>query len=199
MDIDHATKVLEAHADYRVLRRLRIDDAQVFADNVGGESCGRLAVIDTETTGLKADLGNRIIDLAIATCEYGRKSGRLYRVVDRYESLEDPEAPIPPEITRLTGITDAMVRGRRIDEAGIARASRAAANGLPLAAERVRWNRNAYYNCWRTHPTKHPNATLFRTTIEIARINPRSGTNHLVRQRGARTAHLRQHRYHPAR
>ncbi len=122
MDIDHATKVLEAHADYRVLRRLRIDDAQVFADNVGGESCGRLAVIDTETTGLKADLGNRIIDLAIATCEYGRKSGRLYRVVDRYESLEDPEAPIPPEITRLTGITDAMVRGQRIDEAGIARA-----------------------------------------------------------------------------
>ena len=121
MDIDHATKVLEAHADYRVLRRLRIGDAHVFADNVSGESCGRLAVIDTETTGLKAELGDRIIDLAIATCEYGRESGRLYRVVDRYESLEDPEAPIPPEITRLTGITDAMVRGQRIDEAGIAR------------------------------------------------------------------------------
>ena len=121
MDIDHATKVLEAHADYRVLRRLRIGDAHVFADNVSGEPCGRLAVIDTETTGLKAELGDRIIDLAIATCEYGRESGRLYRVVDRYESLEDPEAPIPPEITRLTGITDAMVRGQRIDEAGIAR------------------------------------------------------------------------------
>jgi DNA polymerase-3 subunit epsilon len=121
MDIDHATKVLEAHADYRVLRRLRIGDAHDFADNVSGESCGRLAVIDTETTGLKAELGDRIIDLAIATCEYGRESGRLYRVVDRYESLEDPEAPIPPEITRLTGITDAMVRGQRIDEAGVAR------------------------------------------------------------------------------
>jgi DNA polymerase-3 subunit epsilon len=121
MDIDHATRVLEAHADYRVLRRLHIGEAHTFAENASGEPCGRLAVIDTETTGLKAELGDRIIDLAIATCEYGRESGRLYRVVDRYESLEDPEAPIPPEITRLTGITDAMVRGQRIDEAGVAR------------------------------------------------------------------------------
>ena len=81
-----------------MLRRLGISDAHVFAENFGGEPCGRLAVIDTETTGLKPDLGDRIIDLAIATCEYGRETGRLYRVVDRYESLEDPETPIPPEI-----------------------------------------------------------------------------------------------------
>ncbi len=121
MDIDQAAATLSAHPDYRVLRRLSIGDTHVFADNVGDEPCGRLAVIDTETTGLKAELGDRIIDLAIATCEYGRESGRLYRVVDRYESLEDPGAPIPPEITRLTGITDAMVRGHRIDEAGVAR------------------------------------------------------------------------------
>jgi len=121
MDIDKAAATLDAHPDFRVLRRLRIADAQVFAENVAGEPCGRLAVIDTETTGLKAELGDRIIDLAIATCEYGRETGRLYRVVDRYESLEDPEAPISPEITRLTGISDDMVRGQRIDEAGVAR------------------------------------------------------------------------------
>lgn len=120
-DIDHATRLLEAHADYRVLKRLGVGDAHVFAENVAGEPCGRLAVVDTETTGLKPDLGDRIIDLAIATCEYGLESGRLYRVVDRYESLEDPEMPIPPEIVRLTGITDAMVRGQRIDEQGVAR------------------------------------------------------------------------------
>jgi DNA polymerase-3 subunit epsilon len=120
-DIDHATRLLEAHADYRVLRRLGVGDAHVFAENVAREPCGRLAVVDTETTGLKPELGDRIIDLAIATCEYGRETGRLYRVVDRYESLEDPDVPIPPEIVRLTGITDAMVRGQRIDEQGVAR------------------------------------------------------------------------------
>jgi DNA polymerase III subunit epsilon len=122
MNIDHATRLLEAHADYRVLRRLCVADLHVFAENTTGEPCGQLAVVDTETTGLKPDLGDRIIDLAIAACEYGLESGRLYRVVDRYESLEDPEAPIPPEIVRLTGITDAMVRGQRIDENGVARA-----------------------------------------------------------------------------
>lgn len=121
MDLDKAAETLDAHPDFRVLRRLRIADAHVFAENINGEPCGRLAVIDTETTGLKSELGDRIIDLAIATCEYGRESGMLYRVVDRYESLEDPEAPLPPEITRLTGISDDMVRGQRIDEAGVAR------------------------------------------------------------------------------
>lgn len=120
LDPDQAAETLDAHPDYRVLRRLRISEAHVFAQNVSGEPCGRLAVIDTETSGLKAELGDRIIDLAVATCEYGRETGRLYRVVDRYESLEDPEAPLPPEITRLTGISDEMVRGHRIDEAAVA-------------------------------------------------------------------------------
>jgi DNA polymerase-3 subunit epsilon len=120
LDPDQAAETLAAHPDYRVLRRLRISDAHVFAQDVNGEPCGRLAVIDVETTGLKAELGDRIIDLAIATCEYGRETGRLYRVVARYESLEDPEAPLPPEIMRLTGISDAMVRGQRIDEAAVA-------------------------------------------------------------------------------
>jgi DNA polymerase-3 subunit epsilon len=121
-DVDKAAETLGSHPDFRVLRRLRISDAHVFAENIAGEPCGRLAVIDTETTGLKAELGDRIIDLAIATCEYGRETGQLYRVVDRYESLEDPEVPISPGITRLTGISDDMVREQHIDEAGVARA-----------------------------------------------------------------------------
>lgn len=122
MDIAEAVALLAHHPDYRISRRLMIGDGHVFAANTSGESCGRLAVIDTETTGLNVDLGDRIIDIAIATCEYGKESGTLYRVVARYESLEDPEASIPPEITHLTGITDAMVKGQRIDEAQMAKA-----------------------------------------------------------------------------
>lgn len=84
MDMKDAAETLDANADFRVLRRLRISDAHVFAENVNGESCGRLAVVDTETTGLKVELGDRIIDLAIATCEYlmGRATltARLSRI-----------------------------------------------------------------------------------------------------------------------
>ncbi|MGN7871681.1 3'-5' exonuclease [Paracoccus sp. 22332] len=32
-----------------------------------------------------------------------------------YEQFQEPSSPIPPTITRLTGITDAMVAGKRID------------------------------------------------------------------------------------
>jgi DNA polymerase-3 subunit epsilon len=34
--------------------------------------------------------------------------------------LGKPGRPIPPEVTALTGITDAAVRGRRIDDARVA-------------------------------------------------------------------------------
>jgi DNA polymerase III epsilon subunit-like protein len=48
--------------------------------------------------------------------EYGRSDGRIYRVIGAWDWLEDPGIPIPPEITRLTGITDQMVAGHRIDD-----------------------------------------------------------------------------------
>jgi DNA polymerase-3 subunit epsilon len=122
MEIETAIALLATNPDFRVLSRVAMADEHVFTENNSGEPCGRIAVIDTETTGFAVESGDRIIDLAIATCEYGRSSGTLYRVIDRYESLEDPETPIPPEITRLTSVTDEMVRGHRIDEARVARA-----------------------------------------------------------------------------
>jgi DNA polymerase-3 subunit epsilon len=42
-------------------------------------------------------------------------------VAEIYEALEDPGRPIPSDVSDLTGITDEMVRGRRIDEAQVER------------------------------------------------------------------------------
>ena len=67
MTSEQAAAVLGGDPDYRVLRRVCIGNEQVFAQNTAGEPCGRLAVIDTETAELNADLGDRIIDLAIIT------------------------------------------------------------------------------------------------------------------------------------
>jgi DNA polymerase III subunit epsilon len=119
-ELEKALARVAASEDYRLLRRVRVGDAHCFAEPAPGEALARLAVIDTETTGFNPDLGDRIIDIAVAVCEYGRDSGRLYRVTKRYESLEDPQLPLPPEISRLTGITDAMVKDQRIDEAALA-------------------------------------------------------------------------------
>jgi DNA polymerase III subunit epsilon len=61
------------------------------------------AVVDVETTGSQPTFGDRITEVAIAVVQGGE-------VVESYETLVNPQRPIPPNITRLTNITSAMVR-----------------------------------------------------------------------------------------
>lgn len=65
-------------------------------------------VIDVETTG-KGINGNRITEICIVRL----KDGEL---VDKFTSLVNPEQYIPPFITNLTGIDDAMVAGAPLFE-----------------------------------------------------------------------------------
>lgn len=63
----------------------------------------RIAVIDFETTGISPAMGDRATEVAIVLLEGDR-------VVDRFQSLMNAGVRIPPFITQLTGITNAMVR-----------------------------------------------------------------------------------------
>jgi DNA polymerase III subunit epsilon len=63
------------------------------------------AVVDVETTGGRADYGDRITEIAVVTVCDGR-------VVDVFETLVNPERSIPPFITRLTNISWEMVRDK---------------------------------------------------------------------------------------
>jgi DNA polymerase-3 subunit epsilon len=67
------------------------------------EECA-FAVVDVETTGMRAWGGDRITEIAIAVVHGARRE-----VV--FDSLVNPERPIPPLVSNLTGITEAMVRG----------------------------------------------------------------------------------------
>jgi DNA polymerase-3 subunit epsilon len=60
-------------------------------------------VVDVETTGGRAYGGDRITEVAAVSVRGGA-------VVDVYETLVNPERPIPPMITSLTNITYAMVK-----------------------------------------------------------------------------------------
>jgi DNA polymerase-3 subunit epsilon len=60
------------------------------------------AVVDIETTG-NGYRGQRITEISIFLFD-GKK------IIDEYTTLVNPEQTIPPFITNLTGITDAMVR-----------------------------------------------------------------------------------------
>ncbi len=66
------------------------------------EECA-FAVVDVETTGMRAAGGDRITEIAIVVVHGGRRE-----VV--FDSLVNPGRPIPPAICAITNITDQMVR-----------------------------------------------------------------------------------------
>ena len=76
------------------------------------------AVVDVETSGMSPDR-DKIVELAICFFEYDRQSGRIYKVLGSWEWFEDPGISVPPEITKITGITDAMIAGHRIDDRAV--------------------------------------------------------------------------------
>lgn len=117
-NLESAARLLEAHADYRVLRRL--DLAHAYPPLPAAASRGRACVLDTETTGTDP-AADQMIELGIVVFDYDRETGQVGPVVAVFDGLEDPGRPIPPESTAIHGITDEMVAGRRLDEAEIAR------------------------------------------------------------------------------
>ena len=56
----------------------------------------------------------RVIELGMSRCRYG-PGMRLVEVEDTFVGLDDPGVDIPKEVVALTGITDDMVRGKRLD------------------------------------------------------------------------------------
>lgn len=79
----------------------------------------RLAIVDTETMGL--DLSDPVIEIAVRQFVYDPATGGIHGAVDEYESFHDPGVEIPHEVTVLTGIRTASVRGHRIDAARVAK------------------------------------------------------------------------------
>ena len=85
-----------------------------------------IAVIDFETTGIWPGQGARATEVAIVLLEGGV-------VVDRFQSLMKPGAWIPPFITQLTGITNAMVNAAPAAAEVMAQAARFVGNA-PMVA-----------------------------------------------------------------
>jgi DNA polymerase III epsilon subunit family exonuclease len=85
-------------AAYRVFKAL-----QLLAAGEGGLRLDRFVAFDIETTGL--DTGTcGIIQVGAVRVVDGA-------IVDRFEALVDPGQPIPPEASRIHGLTDADVAG----------------------------------------------------------------------------------------
>tara|TARA_Y100001934_G_scaffold107885_1_gene132456 strand:+ start:629 stop:1513 length:885 start_codon:yes stop_codon:yes gene_type:complete len=116
MENEDMIDTLEASGDYRVLRRLQPKSSYNTADGTDT----KLAIfLDLETTGLNP-IKDEIIEIAMVPFEFS-SDGRIFDVHRAYNELQEPKSgAVPEEITRITSITTAMVRGKTIDPAKVA-------------------------------------------------------------------------------
>jgi DNA polymerase-3 subunit epsilon len=113
--IVEATKLLDAHPDFKVIRR--ITPRKSFADSEG-RVLSKGVVVDTETTGTNTDK-DAIVELGMVLFEFDPETGKAYNILGSFDQLEYPGFHIPPEATAVHGITDEMVAGKRIDETSV--------------------------------------------------------------------------------
>lgn len=115
-DFEALAHQLDETGEFKVLRRFK--PRLSYGDLERGEDSRSGLFVDVETTGMQW-MNDRIIEFAGVPFTFGVESGRITRVGTPFVSLEDPGRPLPPEIVRLTHITDDMVAGQRIDDAQV--------------------------------------------------------------------------------
>src|SRR5919109_4800324 len=98
-DVDGRWRLVDVPAPYVAISRAHVDAFPTDPDLLSLD----YAVVDVETTGTRCWAGDRITEIAVVSVRGGMVAGM-------FESLVNPERPIPPFVTRLTNITWDMVR-----------------------------------------------------------------------------------------
>lgn len=106
-------KLLE-HIPFRALDEFPIQLAGTVGDEV------LLLLVDFETTGLDADTCEPV-EIGLVQVSYSPSARRITEVIEIISQFEQPKKPISDEITRITGITNEMVKGHSFDESTIER------------------------------------------------------------------------------
>jgi len=112
-DLEALARQLDKSGEFKVLRRFV--PCTSYGTAVPAEDVLTAVFVDVETTG-KQWGSDRIIEFAGVPFRFGATSGIVTDVGTPMVSLEDPGRPLPPEIIRLTHITDEMVAGTCIDD-----------------------------------------------------------------------------------
>lgn len=110
MGSDALTSIIVPGTDPDVVALYRDLAARAANDVYGLED--EVCVLDVETTGYDPER-HRLIEVAAAVM-------RGPEAVDRFSTLVDPGVPVPVEITKLTGIDDAMLAGAPAPERAVA-------------------------------------------------------------------------------
>src|SRR5690606_25134271 len=109
MDLSEAARLIEASPAFRLLRRVPPTGDWPLKSASGETRKG--VFVDTETTGLDLDT-DEVIELALLPFEYERDTGAIVSVDQdaALNAFRQPSFPIPPESSKIHGITDEMVK-----------------------------------------------------------------------------------------
>ena len=104
--------LLKESEQYKIIRKYQRPEYYNLNDNTP-KHIG--AFLDIEATGLSyAD--DKIIELGIVKFEFS-EDGQIFRLLEEFSSYQDPGKPITAFITKLTEITDDMVKNQQINQA----------------------------------------------------------------------------------
>ena len=113
-DLAALAETLVRSGNYRVLRRLVPRTTSVPSTD---QVCRTGVILDVETTGLDQQK-DEVIELGMVKFDY-LPDGSIAGIRNVFTAFNEPSSPIPPEVTALTGITDDMVAGQRIDDTAV--------------------------------------------------------------------------------
>jgi len=160
IDLAAIAETLARSPDYRVLRRLT--PRTEFA-SCEGQATKVGILIDVETTGLNT-AQDEIIELAMVKFEY-LPDDRIAKITEVFSSFNEPSNPIPAEITELTGISDEMVSGHRIDPGAV---SAFASDAVVIVAHNASFDRKFVERYWSVFERK--NWACSATEVEWRRL-----------------------------
>jgi DNA polymerase-3 subunit epsilon len=127
-----------------------------------------VAVLDFETTGLSPSWGDRATEIAIVLVRDGQ-------IVDRFQSLMNAGRRIAPEVTQITGITNAMIAAAPSVAKVMRDASRFVGN-TPVVAHNASFDRK-FWEAELAH-LSIPSASVFACTMLLARRLYPDSPNH---------------------
>lgn len=109
--IEQSFDTLSQHPDFQILKRVPMHFNSV-AQGVTSKVFVA-TIIDLETMGIDANQ-DEIIEIGLLSFSFSNEEGIL-SIKHSYNELNDPGKPIPPEITKITGIRNEDVLGKIIN------------------------------------------------------------------------------------
>jgi len=142
--VDQIAPLVERDRRYRIARELTPRD---HFNAPTGAPTARGLILDVEATGLDR-ANDQIVELGVLSFEFEPATARVLRVIKVLDELEDPGCPIPLAAIKVHGISDAMVKGRRIDDESVRRLAQEASIIIAHNAEYDRAMVERRFDCF---------------------------------------------------